>query len=159
MAALICLIFYCEQEGTMMYDLRNLVPIGSTASISRVVRDSDTATNFSPNLETLLATPASIGMAIQACAEAVDRYLPEGFVSIGRSITFEHTAPTLLGVKVTMTAEIIEVTPTYITIKLTLSDDVGEIGHGEHKRSIVNHAALLEKAKRRVDMMTNQMMT
>lgn len=143
----------------MMYDLRDLVPTGSVASVSRIVRDSDTATNFSPHLETLLATPASIGMAIQASAEAVDKYLPEGFVSIGRDITFEHTAPTLLGVKVTMTAEVVEVAPTYINIKLTLSDGVGKIGHGEHKRSIVNHSALLEKAKRRVEMMTNQRMT
>lgn len=142
----------------MMYDLMDLVPTGSAASISRVVKDSDTATNFSPKLLTLLATPACIGMAIQASAEAVDKYLPEGFVSIGRNITFEHTAPTLLGVKVTMTAEVVEVAPTHLTIKLTLSDGVGEIGRGEHKRSIVNHAALLGRAKRRVDMMTNQRM-
>lgn len=139
-----------------MYDLRNLIPAGSSASISRVIQDSDTATNFSPKLLTLLATPASIGMAIQASAEAIDKHLPDGFVSIGRDITFEHTAPTLLGVKVTMTAEVVDVAPTYVTIKLTLSDGVGEIGHGEHKRSIVNHEALLGKAKRRVEMMTNQ---
>lgn len=139
-----------------MYDLRDLVPIGSASSISSVVRDSDTATNFSPKLLTLLATPASIGMAIQASAEAIDKHLPEGFVSIGRDITFEHTAPTLLGVKVTMTAEVVEVEPTYVTINLTLSDGIGEIGHGQHRRSIVNHEALLSKAQRRVEMMTNQ---
>lgn len=139
-----------------MYDLRDLIPEGSTASVSRVVQDCDTATNFSPKLLTLLATPASIGMAIQASVEAIDKHLPEDFVSIGRDITFEHTAPTLLGVKVTMTAEVVEVAPTYVTIKLTLSDGIGEIGHGVHKRGIVNHEALLEKAKRRVEMMTNQ---
>lgn len=139
-----------------MYDLRDLIPIRSTASISSVVRDSDTATNFSPKLLTLLAIPSSIGLAIKASAEAIDKHLPDGFVSIGRDITFEHTAPTLLGVRVTMTAEVVEVEPTYVTIKLTLSDGLGEIGHGQHKRSIVNHEALLSKAQRRVDMMTNQ---
>lgn len=139
-----------------MYDLRDLIPAGSAASISNVVKESDTATNFSPKLLTLLATPSSIGLAIQASVEAIDKHLPDGFVSIGRDITFEHTAPTLMGVKVTMTAEVVEVAPTYVTIKLTLSDGIGEIGHGVHRRSIVNYEALLDKAKRRVEMMTNQ---
>lgn len=139
-----------------MYDLRQLIPLGSKASISRVVKESDTATNYAPPLQTLLATPACIGMAIQASVEAVDKYLPDGFVSIGRNIEFEHTASTLLGVEVTMTAEVVEVNPSYIVIKLTLRDGEGEIGQGKHRRSIVNCEGLLKKAKRRVEIMTNQ---
>lgn len=139
-----------------MYDLKDLVPVGSVAKVSRIVEATDTATNYSPELKSLLATPACIGIALQASVAAVDKYLPEGFVSIGRSIEFEHTASTLLGVKVTMTAEVTEVQPTYIVIRLTLSDGVGEIGQGTHKRSIVNCKALLGRAERRIEMMTNE---
>lgn len=139
-----------------MYDLRELIPPGSKASVSRVVKDSDTATNYSPDLQSLLATPACIGMAIQACVEAVDKYLPDGFVSIGRNIEFEHTASTLLGVEVTMTAEVVEVNPTNIMVKLTLCDSEGEIGHGKNRRTIVSCEGLLKRAKRRVELMTNK---
>lgn len=139
-----------------MYDLRELIPLGSKASVSRVVGDTDTATNYSPALQPLLATPACIGMAIQACVEAVDKYLPDGFVSIGRNIEFEHTASTLLGVEVTMTAEVVEVNPTNMMVKLTLSDSEGEIGHGKNRRTIVSCEWLLKRAKRRVELMTNK---
>lgn len=139
-----------------MYDLRDLVPLGSSATVSSIVRESDTATNYSPHLETLLATPACIGMAIKACVAAVDAYLPDGFVSIGRSIEFEHIVSTMLGVKVTMTAEVVDVQPTYLVMNISLSDDIGEIGHGTTRRSIVNCEALLGRAKRRVEMMTNE---
>lgn len=63
-----------------MYDLRDLISIGSTATVSRVVKESDTATNYSSVLNTLLATPAYIDMAIRACVKAIDKLLPEGFV-------------------------------------------------------------------------------
>lgn len=139
-----------------MYDLRDLVPLGISAKVSRVVKESDTATNYSPELQNLLATPACIGLAIQACVEAIDDRLPDGFVSIGRSIEFEQTLSTQLGVKVTMEALVVEVQPTYILIRLTLWDGMGEIGHGMHKRSIVNRDALLGRAKRRAEMMTNE---
>lgn len=139
-----------------MYNLRDLVPLDSSATVSKVVKESDTAMNYSPDLKTLLATPASIGIAIQASVAAIDKYLPEGFVSIGRHIEFEHTASTMLGVKVTMHAQVVEVHPTYILLKLVLRDGIGEIGHGTHKRSIVNSEALLGKAKRRVELMINE---
>lgn len=139
-----------------MYDLRDLIPLDSSASVNRIVKESDTATNYSQQLKNLLATPACIGMAIQASVAAIDKHLPDGFVSIGKSIEFEHTATTMLGVKVTMLAQVVEVQPTYVTLRLTLSDGVGEIGRGEHKRNIVNGEALLGRATRRIEMMTNE---
>jgi len=139
-----------------MYDLRDLVPLGSAAKVSRTVKESDTATNYSPDLNTLLAPPACIDMAIQACVAAIDTLLPDGFVSVSRNIEFEHMASTLLGVKVTMSAEVVEVQPTYIMVRLTLTDDIGEIGRGMNRRSIVKSEALMDRANRRVQMMTNE---
>lgn len=138
-----------------MYDLRDLVPLGISAKVSKVVKESDTATHYSTALQDLLATPACIGLAIEASVEMIDNRLPDGFVSIGRSIEFEHTLSTRLGVKVTMEAIVVDVQPTYILIRLTLWDGMGEIGHGTHKRSIVNREALLDRAKRRAEMMIN----
>lgn len=77
-----------------MFDLRNILSVGQNAMIRQVVQKSDTASNYTKELNELLATPACVGMAIKASIETIDQYLPEGFISIGYSTEFTHTATT-----------------------------------------------------------------
>lgn len=139
-----------------MFDLRNILSIGQNAMIRQVVQKSDTASNYSKELNELLATPACVGMAIKASVETVDQYLPEGFVSIGHSTEFTHTAPTSLGMTITIKASIIALTDHEVTLQILAWDDQGEVGHGTHKRAVVNHEALLKKAKQRTRFLTSR---
>lgn len=138
-----------------MYDLRELVTIGASAKVSHRVVESDAATDYSQELRELLSTPAVIGLAIKAAAEAVDRYLPEGYVSIGRYIEFEHTASTRVGMQITLTATVTEVQPLYIILEVRASDEQGEVGFGMHKRSIVVKDYLMARSKRREALVQN----
>lgn len=138
-----------------MYDLRDLVSVGQSARISHVVKESDAATKYSQGLEELMATPAAIRLAIQASAEAVDKYLPEGFISIGRYIEFEHTASTRIGMEVTIEATVVEVEPLYVVLEIKAADEVGEIGFGKHRRSIVAQNYLMERSKKREALLIN----
>lgn len=138
-----------------MYDLRDLISVGRSAKISHVVQESDAATKYSKGLEELMATPAVIRLAIQASAEAIDQYLPEGYISIGRAVEFEHTASTRVGMEVTIEATVVEVQPLYIVLDIKVSDELGDIGFGKHKRSIVILEKLIERSKRRAALTTN----
>lgn len=138
-----------------MYDLRDLVSTGLGAKITHKVVESDTATNYSPDLSELLSTTSIIGLAIKASADAVDQYLPEGFVSIGRSISFEHTASTRIGMTVTVEVTVSDVQPLYIDLDIKVSDELGEIGFGSHRRSIVVREYLMQRAKKREQMQLN----
>ncbi|MBP2630173.1 MAG: hypothetical protein H6Q70_801 [Firmicutes bacterium] len=139
-----------------MFDLRNILSVGQNAMIRQVVQKSDTASNYSKDLNELLATPACVGMAIKASVETVDQYLPEGFVSIGYSTEFTHTAPTSLGMTITIKASIIALTDHEVTLQILAWDDQGEVGHGTHKRVVVNHEALIKKAKQRTRFLTSR---
>jgi fluoroacetyl-CoA thioesterase len=139
-----------------MFDLRNILSIGQNSMIRHVVQNSDTFSNYSKDLNELLATPACVGMAIKASVETVDQYLPEGFVSIGYSTEFTHTAPTSLGMTITVKASIIELTDHEVVLQIEVWDDQGEVGHGTHKRTIVKHDALLKKARQRTRFLTNR---
>lgn len=139
-----------------MFDLRNILSVGQNAMIRQVVQKSDTASNYSRELNELLATPACVGMAIKASVETVDQYLPEGFVSIGHSTEFTHTAPTSLGMTITIKASIIALTDHEVTLQILAWDDQGEVGHGTHKRVVVNHEALIKKARQRTRFLTNR---
>ncbi len=139
-----------------MFDLRNILSIGQNAMIRQVVQKSDTASNYSKELNELLATPACVGMAIKASIETVDQYLPDGFISIGYSTEFTHTASTSLGMTITVKASIIEINDHEVILQIEAWDDQGEVGHGIHKRMVVNHEALLKKAKQRTRFLTNR---
>ncbi|MDL2263580.1 thioesterase [Synergistaceae bacterium OttesenSCG-928-I11] len=138
-----------------MYDLRNLISPGKSARVTHVVVESDAATSFSPQLSELMSTPAVISLAIEAAAFAVDEYLPEGYVSIGRAITFEHTASTRVGMKVFVDAVVSEVHEQHILLDIKVSDEIGEIGFGTHRRTIVVKDYLDARSKRRAAMQMN----
>jgi predicted thioesterase len=139
-----------------MFDLRNILSVGQNSMIRHVVQNSDTFSNYSKDLNELLATPACVGMAIKASVETIDQYLPEGFVSIGHSTEFTHTAPTSLGMTITIKASIIALTDHEVTLQILAWDDQGEVGHGTHKRAVVNHEALIKKAKQRTRFLTSR---
>ena len=138
-----------------MYDLRDLVAVGKSVKVVHTVTETDTATKYSKGLEELMSTPAMIMLAIQASAKAVDGFLPEGFISIGRAIEFEHTASTRRGMHITVEATVSEVQPLMITLDIHAFDDVGEIGFGRHRRSIVIVDKLIERSKKREAMTLN----
>ena len=138
-----------------MYDLRDLVAVGRSAKVQHVVRESDAAATYSKGLEELMSTPALLSLAIQVSANAIDQYLPEGYISIGRSIEFEHTAPTRVGTEITIEATVVDVQPLYIVLELKAGDELGSVGFGKHKRSIVAQNYFLERSERRAAQMIN----
>lgn len=139
-----------------MLDIRKIFSIGQNSIIRHVVQKSDTAGNYSKELNELLATPACIGMVIKAAVETVDPYLPEGFISIGHSTEFTHTAATSLGMTITVKTSIIELGEHEIVMKIDAWDEQGEVGYGMHRRSVVEQDALLKKARQRTRFLTNQ---
>ena len=139
-----------------MFDLRNILSIGQNAMIRQVVQKSDTASNYTKELNELLATPSCVGMVIKASVETIDQYLPEGFISIGYSTEFTHTATTSLGMTITIKVTIIEIEEHEVILQIKAWDEQGEVGHGIHKRIVVNQEALLKKARQRTRFLTNR---
>lgn len=139
-----------------MIDLNDYLAVGQNAMARKVVQHSDTADNYSNDLKTLLATPKLIHMSIDASISAIDPYLPDEFVSVGVSINFVHTAPTSLGMTVTIRASIIAIEDHDVLIDLKAWDEQGDIGHGTHKRAIVPKKAVIEKAEERTRLLMNR---
>lgn len=139
-----------------MLDLRKIFTVGQNTMVRKVVQKSDTAANYSKEMNMFLSTPSCIDMVIKAAMETVDQFLPDGFVSIGHSMEFTHTAPTILGMTVTVRVQIIEVTEREILLEIKAWDEQGEVGHGYHRRSVVNRDDLIKKAKERTRFLTNR---
>lgn len=139
-----------------MLDLTKILAIGQNAIIRKVVQKSDTAGNYNYAMNELLATPACVEMVINAAVETVDKYLPEGFISVGCSIQFSHTAPTSLGMTINIKTTIAEIDGNHITMDIQAWDEMGEIGVGRHERAVVNRDAALKKAKQRTQFLVRR---
>jgi predicted thioesterase len=124
--------------------------IGSSKTIQKVVKESDTALSYgSGKLEKLFATPSLVALMLEACYELVDADLPEGFISVSKSAKVDHIAPTTLGETVTVKVTVIDASKVFIKFKMEAFDEVGIIGYGEHVRAVVQKDGLLERASKR----------
>ena len=134
-----------------MFDVKSFVMVGQTALFETVVSEGDIAMNFgSRRLGRLLATPSLVKFMIAAAVEAVDPQLPEGMVTIGTSMQYTHTAPSIIGATVRVTATVMEINGNSITFNITASDELGEIGTGLHQRSVVVRDELVQRVHQRV---------
>jgi len=124
--------------------------VGESYTIQKHVTETDTALNYgSGQLENLFATPSLVAMMIEASARLLDQQLPEGFISVGKSVHADHRKPTTLGETVTVKVTIDESTGNMVKLSMEAFDEVGPIGTGEHVRFVVNKKSLLGRANQR----------
>ena len=121
--------------------------VGLKKSLAQVVAENDTALAVGSGSLKVLATPKLIALVEKAAAELVEENLSQELTSVGISVNFEHTAPTPVGMKIFAEVEVIEVDGRKIIFKVTAADEVGEIGHGQHERFIVNREKFQTKAE------------
>ena len=69
---------------------------------------------------------------------------------MGISLNIEHTSATPVGLEVRAEAVVTAVEGKVITFEVTAFDEIGQIGHGTHKRCIVNSQKFLDKAYSKV---------
>ncbi len=139
-----------------MIDFREYLSIGQKAVENKVIQHSDTPETYSSGLKNLLATPKLIHMAIEASIHAIDIHLPQDYVSVGTTISFTHTAPTSIGMHVSVCAVIEAIEGNEITLSLEAHDDLGIIGHGTCKRSIAHRQSIEHGAMHRLQKIQQQ---
>ena len=139
-----------------MFDLHDYLSVGQNSMISQQVAPADTGAEYSEVLGELLATPTCIHMAIKAGIETIDPYLPEDYLSIGISTRFVHTAPTSVGMTVTIRTSIIAIEEPDVLLEIKAWDEQGDIGHGLHKRAITTKQDIEEKTALRSRFLTNR---
>lgn len=135
-----------------MFDSRDILTIGMSHTVQKLLDESDTASHYGRgSLEHLIATPAFVSLMIDASIALTKNRLPEGFVTAGTAFEFTHDAPTCLGMTLRVKSTIAELTPETITFDIVASDDVGEVGRGRHQRTVVNRQRLFERARQRLN--------
>ncbi|MDL1951759.1 hypothetical protein FBQ97_18375, partial [Acidobacteria bacterium ACD] len=88
------------------------VPPGATAEFVLPVTAEVTVKHFHPEMPAVLGTPFLIYAMEVAASDAMRRFLPEGWVSVGAEVNVRHLAATPLGGSVTARATAVSVSGT-----------------------------------------------
>ncbi len=124
--------------------------LGSFFTVQKKVSPEDAALNYgSGQLDNLLATPSLVALVIERATKAIDPKLPQGIISVGTKMEFEHTSASVLGATVSIEGKLIDFDGKKVVISFTAFDEAGEIGSGFHERKFVSKEAMLARAEER----------
>lgn len=97
----------------------------------------------------VFSTPMLVNAMESAASKLLREYLKHGTVSVGTKINIDHIAPTLEGVCVRITAELISIEGRKYKFYVEAYDNAGIIAKGEHERIVLDKERFLKKAEER----------
>ena len=130
-----------------------MILVGTKCILEQVVTEELTAAAVGSGLLPVFGTPFMIGLMENAAQTVLGNFLEEGQGSVGTHLDVNHTAPTPIGMKVAVEAEITNVSENgkIIDFKLTAWDEKGPIGNGTHTRAIINNERFLAKCNAKLE--------
>ena len=122
------------------------ITVGMKGTVATLVEREDTAKEVGSGDLLVYATPCMVALMEGAACEAIAEALSDTQTTVGTALNIEHISATPVGLEVRAEAEVTAVEGKVITFSVTAFDEAGEIGHGTHKRVIVNSQKFLERA-------------
>ncbi len=100
--------------------------------------DRDRTIDFMGEAARVYATPMLVRDIEMTCRELLLAHLDPGEDSVGTRIELDHTAATLLGMKVKIEAKVAEVKGRAVTFEVSASDGLDSICRCRHGRFVVD---------------------
>ena len=127
--------------------------IGETNEIKKIVTDELTATAAGSGALRVFGTPYLAAMMENAALEYIARELPEGKSTVGVKVSVEHTAPTPVGMEVTVRVRVTDISSNgkLIDFEMEAFDAAGPIGTGRHQRAIIDIERFMSKCYGKLD--------
>ena len=115
-----------------------MIEVGTTNQRSWTVGCEHLASAFGSGLVEVLATPVLVGFCEECARTMVDPHLPLGRKTVGTSIRLDHLAATPLGMRVTVTATLVEIDGRRLRFKIDARDEVEPVGRAAHERFVID---------------------
>ena len=130
-----------------------MIYVGTKCQLEQIVTNELTAAAVGSGLLPVFGTPYMIGLMENAAQSALSVFLEEGQGSVGTHLDIKHTAPTPVGMKVWVEAEVTAVSENGKMVDFALKawDEKGPIGEGTHTRAIINNERFLAKCNAKLD--------
>jgi fluoroacetyl-CoA thioesterase len=121
------------------------IPVGIKHTLGITVEKKDTAAHYGSGLIEVFATPSMVGLMEGTAQTGVQKYLPEGYITLGIEINVKHIKATAVGMKVFCESVLISVDGKRLSFSIKAWDEAGDIGTATHIRYIVDAKKFMEK--------------
>lgn len=123
---------------------------GLTGTAEIVVGTRDTAPHVGSGKIGVLATPIMVNLMEAAALQAVERFLPPGYQTVGTHLDVKHFAATPVGFRVKAEARLVKVDGRTLTFRLQATDEREPVGEGDHERLIINVERFDQRMQRKL---------
>ncbi len=125
------------------------IEAGTKHEVSIVVTDKVTAEEMRSGSLPVFATPSMVALMEQAASELCDKYIEEGFSTVGTALNIQHLAATAVGAEVKAVATVTSCDGRKITFDVEAFDNAGLIGKGTHERFSIKIDKFMLKTEER----------
>jgi predicted thioesterase len=117
------------------------------SKVRRLTVDRDRTISFMGEDGRVYGTPEFIRDIEHLCRDLLLEHSDTGEDSVGIEVSIKHTAATLLGMAVEITAQVTAVDGRKVAFEVSAGDELEPIGLGTHNRFIVDVAKTCERLK------------
>jgi predicted thioesterase len=120
--------------------------VGAHAEVTKVVGDADTASALGSGSLPVLGTPRLLAWCEEATCRAMDPALAAGETTVGTSVRLDHLAPSGVGTRVSVRAEVAAVDGRRVALTVEATDAGGTVvGRGTIERVVVEARRFLDR--------------
>jgi len=130
-------------------DFNTTIEPGMTAEKRFQVEEQHSALRVGSGGVPVLATPWMIAFMENVAFNLLEGMLPEGTSSVGVLLEVRHLAPTPIGARVRIRAEVTEVESSRVSFNLQAWDVHEPIGSGRHRRVIIDKQRFLKRVNQK----------
>ena len=126
--------------------------VGDKYTITQKVTDEITAAKAGSGALEVFGTPFFLAMMENAALKYMAEELPEGKSTVGTYAEIYHSAPSPVGIEVTVEVTVTEISVNgkMVDFEMTARDEFGEIGKGKHQRAIIDIERFMTKCNSRL---------
>ena len=125
-------------EACLVLSLPEQLKPGLSGTAEIVVGTRDTAPHVGSGKIGVLATPIMVNLMESAALQAVERFMPPGYQTVGTHLDVKHFAATPVGLRVRAGAELVRIEGRTLTFRIHAEDERERIGEGVHERLIID---------------------
>ena len=130
-----------------------MILIGTKCRLEQTVTEELTAATVGSGALPVFGTPYMIALMENASLTLLQSFLDAEQGSVGVHLDVKHTAPTPVGMKVIVEAEVTAVSENGKMVDFAVNawDEKGPIGTGTHTRAIIHNERFLAKCNAKLD--------
>ncbi len=121
------------------------LPIGETFEKIFEVKPEHSAAFLDSGRVSVFSTPSMILFMENTSRIFADKYLPNGYTTVGIKVCVEHLAAAPIGVKIRVTSKLVKQENKKLIFEVKAYWNEKLIGKGTHERFIINHERFIKK--------------